>query len=246
MIEAQLGTALSKFQDETSLPRDGLSYRVEGAIRTVNVFENLGVDAISAFTARVQTTTAPAGRTVYEPDLTGEGLFVLLKGRAQIYSLSPGGKRVIVADVEPGGIFGDMPFIGHSMHGTFVETTEDSAITVLSQNDLQRIIGRFPEIGLRLAQLLIRRLGNAETLLEDFALKPLAPRLATFLLRRTSPESNSLRGVTHQDLGELVAAARETVTSTLNCMKRRGLINLGRRRINVLDRDQLLDLAESY
>ncbi len=49
-----------------------------------------------------RTITVDKGRVVFEPDTTGEGLFLLKSGKIQLYRLSPEGKKFILDTVEPG------------------------------------------------------------------------------------------------------------------------------------------------
>lgn len=49
----------------------------------------------------------------------------------------------------------------------------------------------------------------------------------------------------HQDLAETVGTYRETATQVLNDLKAQGLIEIGRKRITILDAEGLLAVAES-
>ena len=51
-------------------------------------------------------------------------------------------------------------------------------------------------------------------------------------------------GFTHQDLAEMVGTYRETATQVLNDLKSKGLIEIGRKRITIVDRDALVAVAE--
>ena len=101
----------------------------------------------------------------------------------QIYRISPEGKRFVVASVEPGTFFGEMAFLGQSMYGSFAETTEASVLCAMSRYDIEQLMQRYPTVAVRMMQALSQRLSEAETQLEDLALKSLAARLATFILR---------------------------------------------------------------
>ena len=57
--------------------------------------------------------------------------------------------------------------------------------------------------------------------------------------------SNTITGLTHQDLAESVGTYRETATQVLNDLKSQGLIEIGRKRITILDREGLEEVAES-
>jgi CRP-like cAMP-binding protein len=51
-------------------------------------------------------------------------------------------------------------------------------------------------------------------------------------------------GLTHQDLAETIGTYRETATQVLNDMKSQGLIEIGRKRIRILDVERLRELAQ--
>ena len=48
-----------------------------------------------------------------------------------------------------------------------------------------------------------------------------------------------MTGLTHQDLAESVGTYRETATQVLNDLKSQGLIEIGRKRIKLLDRETI-------
>ena len=68
-------------------------------------------------------------------------------------------------------------------------------------------------------------------------------RLAGALLRLVETSHDQTVHVSHQELADMVAAYRETVTSTLDELQTRGLVKLGRRSIEILDQPGLEKLA---
>ncbi|MBM4437216.1 MAG: Crp/Fnr family transcriptional regulator [Actinobacteria bacterium] len=170
-------------------------------LSTVDIYQDLGELELRTVDQSLRTSAVPKGRLVYQPDETGEGLFVLKSGLVQLYRISPDGKRFVVANVEPSTFFGEMAFVGKSMFGSFAETLEDSVICVMSRGDLERLIRRHPQVGIRITQALAERLNAAETQLEDLALKSLAALLATLILRLTNEDASRVIGLTHNDLG---------------------------------------------
>lgn len=105
-----------------------------------------------------------------------------------------------------------------------------------------------PEVALRFMESLGTRLNEVEQQLESIAFKSIPARLASLLLRladEAQGEGNLVKGYTHQDLGEMLGTYRETITQTLNDFKSEGLIEIGRKKIMLEDRDRLEELAES-
>lgn len=215
-------------------------------LRQVEVFQDLTETQIYDVERSARMWTVGAGRILYQPDETPEALFLLKAGSVQIYRISPDGKRFIVSNIEPGMFFGEVALLGQPIYDSFAETLEESTLCVMGRRDLEYLIGRYPIIGVRIMQALADRLSNAETQLEDLALKSLTARLATLILRLTSETDARVTGLTHNDLAERVGTSRETATQALNELKGAGLIAIGRKRIDVLNRPALEGVAEAY
>jgi CRP-like cAMP-binding protein len=196
---------------------------------------------------RVTTVTnVPRGRVFYQPEDVGEVLFLLKQGRVQLYRISSEGKKLIIATLGPGTLFGEMALLGQQMHNAFAEALDNCQIMVLSRANLERLILNDPSVGLRMLEIIGKRLADAESRLEDIAFKGIPARLAALLLRLAAERhSHEITGLTHQDLAETIGTYRETATQVLNDMKAEGLIEIGRRRIAILDVERLQVLAES-
>jgi CRP/FNR family cyclic AMP-dependent transcriptional regulator len=190
---------------------------------------------------RVTTiTTVPRGRVFYEPEDVSEVLFLIREGRVQLYRISPEGKKLVIATLGPGALFGEMTLLGQKMHNAFAEAIDDCRIFVMSRADLERLILNEPSVGRRVLETTGKRLRDAEQRLEDMAFKSIPARLASLLLRLSAEQaSDEIVGLTHQDLAETVGTYRETATQVLNDMKADGLIEIGRKRIRILDRARL-------
>jgi CRP/FNR family transcriptional regulator, cyclic AMP receptor protein len=195
---------------------------------------------------RVTTITAvPRGRVFYEPEDVSRVLFMIREGRVQIYRISPEGKKLVIATLGPGALFGEMALLGQQMHNAFAEALDDCQIFVMSRADLERLILNKPSVGRRVLETTGRRLRDAEKRLEDMAFKGIPARLASLLLRMAAEQgSDEVVGLTHQDLAETIGTYRETATQVLNDMKADGLIEIGRKRIKILDRARLEALAQ--
>ncbi len=90
------------------------------------------------------------GRVFYTPEERGEVVFILKRGRVDLYRIAPDGRKLVVATLGPHTIFGEMGLLGQGMYGCYAEAVDDSLICVLSRADLQALIRRNPEVGLRL------------------------------------------------------------------------------------------------
>jgi len=187
--------------------------------------------------------TCERGRVFYTPDELGEVVFILKRGRVDLYRLSPDGRKLVVAVLGPHTIFGEMGLLGQAMYGCYAEAAEDSLICVLSRADLQALVRRNPEVGLRLLTEVSGRLRQREEELEALAFRALPSRLAALLVREVDAYG-TLAGYSHEDLAERLGTYRETVSQILGRFRTEGLIAVEPRRIRVLDRDGLQAYAE--
>ena len=217
-----------------------------GYLQMVQVFQDLDEAEIQEIDRTLTLTSCRRGRILYMPEETGEILFLLKRGRVQLYRISPDGKKLVIATLGPGTIFGEMALIGQGMHNSFAEAIEDCELWVMNREDVERLLMSKPQVALRIFEILGHRLKEAEARLEEIAFKGIPARLASLLLHLADEQGGeAIAGLTHQDLGEQIGTYRETTTQTLNLFKAQGLIDIGRKRIQILDREGLKRIAES-
>lgn len=223
-----------------TLRREKLSY-----LSMMDLFRDLSPQELADMDRQTTMSTCKAGKILYMPDDTGEVLFLLKKGRVELYRISPEGKKLVLAVLGPGAIFGEMSLVGQGMQDTFAQAVEDSVLCVMSRADVERLILAKPQVALRFVEAMGRRLAQVERQLEEVAFKSIPARLAALLLRLAHESGNmTIVGYTHQSLGEMLGTYRETTTQALNEFKAAGLIDIGRKRIEILDRAGLERIAE--
>jgi CRP-like cAMP-binding protein len=217
-----------------------------GYLKMVDIFQDLSEEEIEEIDRATTVTTCRRGKILYMPEDTSEVLFLLKEGSIQLYRISPDGKKLVISTVGPGAVFGEMALIGQGMHNSFAEATEDSVLYVMGRNDVQRLLLTKPRVALRIFEVLGKRLREAEERMEEIGFRGIPARLASLLLQLAEEQGqDTITGYTHQDLGEQIGTYRETTTQTLNTFKAQGLIEIGRKRITLLDRPGLLEIAAS-
>jgi len=215
-------------------------------LSSIEVFRDLSPNELAEMDRQITMSTCKPGKIFYMPEDSGEVLFLLKKGQVQIYRLAPNGKKLVVATLGPGAIFGEMSLVGQGMHNTFAEAVDECLLCVMSRADVDRLMREKPDVAYRFFETMGDRVTQLETRLEDIAFKSIPARLANLLLQLSDERGNDeIRGYTHQDFSEMLGTYRETITQTLNDFKAEGLVNIGRKRIMLLDRPRLERLAES-
>jgi CRP/FNR family cyclic AMP-dependent transcriptional regulator len=200
------------------------------------------IDEIDRMTAM---STCRRGKVFYTPGETGEVLFILKRGKVNLYRINPDGKKLVIAAIEAGTVFGEMSIVAQGMHDTFAEAAEECTLCVMSRSDIEHLILTKPQVGLRFMELMAGRLRGMEARMENVAFKSVPARLANSLLDLAEGAELRVTGVSHQDLADIVGTYRETVTRVLNEFRARGYIDLGRMNVAVLQPEALQAIAES-
>ena len=211
------------------------AYQNRDCFLTMDIFRDLEPEAMTAFEHQTEIRTCRKGQILYSQEDRAEVLFLLKRGRVQLYRLTPSGKRLELAVIEPGTFFGEMPWLGESLRHTFAEAVEDSLICVMSRTDVEQLMLKKPHVALRMVEVLGRRLALCEARLEEMAYRSVPARIAAVLLRLSQGQKDEVVPITHQELGDMIGALRESVTKVLDEFQRAGLVELSRGRVILRD-----------
>jgi CRP/FNR family cyclic AMP-dependent transcriptional regulator len=214
-----------------------------GYLKTVDIFMDLTDDELAALDGSITTIPCASGKIFYAPEDTGEGLFILKEGKVQLYRISPEGRKLVTNTLGPGTIFGEMTLIGQGMYDSFAEAIEECSVCKMDRSDLERLLLDKPMVALRILEVLGRRLLELEMRLEDIAFKTVAGRMASLLLRLMKEQGATIQGLTHQNLADDIGTHRETATQTLTRFRTQGLLDTGRKRIEIRDPEGLQLIA---
>lgn len=196
-----------------------------------------------SFNRVVTTLRAERGQMVATAQDLIAKMYVLMSGRVNLVCTNHEGRRLVVASLEAGAIFGEGALDQPGDPNVFAEAAEESAIWVIPAGEARNMTMQYPILGWGLLQTYGQRLLQVENNLEDVAYKKLPERLAALLIELNTDRSHVIRGISHQTLADYLGTYRETVSAILRDFKRQGLVELGYRRIHLLDVEELSDFA---
>lgn len=167
------------------------------------------------------------------PVIEDEWLYVVSRGCVRLSRVSVGGRSLELAVLAAPAFF-----LADRRRRGVVEALEDSELRCLTREQVLQVARRRPDFGFRLLETFGQRLTESEDRLEYLAYHGVPARLALALLRRRGPDG-AVDGMTHQQLGDIVGASRETVTKVLSQLQAEGTVRVLPRHIEVLDPDDL-------
>ena len=209
--------------------------------RQIDIFADLDQDEMEELERMLVLTAYEQGELLYQPNEKREVLFLLKTGRVEIYRLSPEGRKLVIASIEPGTFFGEMALVGQGMYDSFAEAVEKSTACVMTRSDVERLLLAKPKVALRFLEAVGQRLRDSEARLEEIAFKNARSRVASLLLRLC--QGRDTVDLSHQDLADRLGFYRETITNVLDQFKADGLIETGRRKITIVKSDELEHIA---
>ena len=196
-----------------------------------------------AFDKAVRVRHFVRGKVVATAQELTEKMYVLMSGKVNLVCKNNEGRRLVITTLEPGAIFGEGALSQQSDPNVFAEAAEDVAIWVIPASEARSMTTQYPILGWGLLQTYGQRLLQVENNLEDVAYKKLPERLAALLLELGDNQEGVIKGVSHQALADHLGTYRETVSAILREFKRQEIVELGYRRITILDLELLKETA---
>jgi CRP/FNR family cyclic AMP-dependent transcriptional regulator len=169
----------------------------------------------------------------------GDALYILIQGRARVFSASTSGKEITLGTVLAGDFFGEMALDGGPRAAT-VEATEPCLCAVVPNAHVIAFIRDNSEFAIQLLQKTIVRARSSTQAARDMALLDVYERLAQTLnhLAKVTPEDNIPRTIspliTHGELAAHVGASREMVSKLMKDLERGSYIHVNTRQITLL------------
>lgn len=200
-------------------------------------------DEDPAFDKSVTTQRFERGALIATPDALAERMFVLMSGKVNMICTNNEGRRLVIATLESGAVFGEGALDTPGDANVFAEAVDDVAVWVIPAGEARNMTMQYPILGWGLLQTYGLRLLQVENSLEDVAYKKLPERLATLLLELNEDGTDVIKGVSHHALADRLGTYRETVSAILRDFKRQGVVELGYRRIRIVDSEELKEIG---
>jgi CRP-like cAMP-binding protein len=207
-------------------------------LKHCDLFHQLTPEEFTRLESRSRFRTYPARSPIYLPEEKADSIFLVAEGLVKVSNLSPDGKEAILAFIEPGEIFGELALLDIRKRDEFVEAVNRTTVVMIPADEFQRIISIRADVSLAITKLVGMRRQRIERRLKNLLFQSTRDRLIHLLLDleeqfgQDTPEGVRLRiKLSHQDLGNLIGATRETVTSLLGQLRVEGSIEYKRCKI---------------
>ena len=179
-----------------------------------------------------------------------KGFYVILSGKIKLYKISSEGKEQILHVVSAPDAFAEAALFLEGSYPAFAEALIDSQLFFFPKRDFIQLIERNPQLSINMIVSLSHFLRRFASLIEELSLKEVSSRIAKYLIDlslKSGKEGKNPKEV-ELDLSKTQLASKlgtisETLSRTLAKMKTKGIIDVEKNKISILNREALEELA---
>lgn len=187
------------------------------------------------------------GDYIYLPEQNADKIFFIAEGRVKIGSFNDAGKEITKAILNKGEVFGELSIISQdNKRRDFAVAMEDVSICEMYVNEMTKLMKDHNKISLFMMKVMGSRVLEMEHRLESLVFKDSRSRIVEFVSelvkkrgQRVGYEWVVRKFITHQEIANLTATSRQTVTTVLNELRNKELITFNRKRLLVRDMEKL-------
>jgi len=219
-----------------------LEQRIQ-ALSENRYLEGLDVQVHETLVGQTQLLSYASEEIIIHEGQPGPGLFIIESGRVKIYKGSPTGREMIIAVLEKGESFNEVPVFDQKENPANAAAVMETRLWLIAAEALRALISDHPQAAQQIIINLSQNLRMLVNKVAELSFYTVTARLARLL--RDLPESQ-LAGsgptrMTQDDLAARVGTVREVVSRSLKELENSGAIEVQRGKIKVIDRNKLFD-----
>lgn len=199
----------------------------------------------------IETISRSASPQVFDPGqlviLEGEpasGLYVVQSGWLKASKIAIDGREQILQFLGNGEVFNAVSVFSGASNAASVTALETTFLWKISRIEMLKLLDSNPPMARLIIQDLAGRVIHLISLVEDLSLRTVEARLARLLLEQSSGDRvHRRRWATQTEMASRLGTVPDVVSRTLRKLSDRGLIEVARNEIRILDRPQLEGIA---
>lgn len=190
------------------------------------------------------TRTLSDGECLYRQGDPADACYRVISGKLKICNFNHEGQELLHTYLMEGDCVGDPSLILKEPRMNCAFATGETQIGVLRRADFHDLYKKQPEIPMAINRVMSRRLRFMFMLAEDASLLPLSQRLARAIVRMghslgqvNADGSAIIEDISHDELGKIVCAARQSVGRELKKLEQEGAIEIQYGKLIIHDMD---------
>jgi CRP-like cAMP-binding protein len=209
-----------------------------------DLFAGLPREVLDVLRSHAEVRRLSRNEVIFEQGDASAALFVVQDGRIAIATPSGDGRESVLAVLEEGALFGELPLFDDEPRSADARALTDSTVIELGYEPVRNVLGERPELLWHIVRLLSLRLRSTNEALEDAVFLDVPARTAKRILELAGESERFTLPVTQEELASMVGASRERVNKAISLFVRLGWLEIaGRNNYRILNRDAMEDRA---
>jgi CRP-like cAMP-binding protein len=205
----------------------------------VELFSDLSEPQLDEIVVATINKVLQRGDVLFSEGDEADALYVVTDGRIAIANKSIDGRESMMALMERGDLFGEMPLFDGLSRSAEARALEQSEVITIPYAPVRALYESQPTLLWRVVALLAGRLRVTDEALADSVFLDVTGRTAKRLLELAGEKEEFALPITQEELAGMVGASRERVNKAIASFIRLGWIEQIDRRYRITNREQL-------
>ena len=221
--------------------------KILNIISTIPIFNGLPEDQMVAIKKIAVEKEFNKGEIIFSEGDEGNGFFVVAEGRVKVFKVSTEGKEQILHIFGPGQPFGEVPVFAGQKFPASAQAIDKTRALFFLRISIVNLITANPSLALNMLAVMSKKLRQFAIQIENLSLKEMPARLASYLLLHADEQDKSdvvTLKISKGQLASTLGTIPETLSRVFAKLSRQKLISVAGKKITLLDRNGLENLAE--
>lgn len=227
-------------------------YRCTGkyCAEKVYIFSGLTEEEIAEVVNLIERKSFKKGDNIFLEGDTADKLYIVNKGSIKAFRYTKEGKEQILYVMSNGDSIGELNLLKKSKYKYSAAALEETDLCVISKDNFDGLLKKYPEIMLKILEGLHDRMDNLEDLVQNLSTKDVEARIADMLLHFIKDFGVETKNgievdmpLSREEMGSYIGTTRETISRKLTSLHDEGVIQIsGGRKIVIKNLEELRTL----
>ena len=208
-------------------------------LSSMDLFSGVQQELLEPIVEQSSVQSLQRGDMLFSEGDDANDLYIVLEGRVAIANRSFDGRESVVALMESGDLFGEMPLFRPDGRSADARVLENSSVVVIPYVPVKSLYQDHPEMLWKIVDMLAERLKVMDVALADSMFLDVTGRTAKRLLELAGADEEFELPVTQEELAGMIGASRERVNKSLASFIKLGWLAQKGEKYVILDRKQL-------
>ena len=208
-------------------------------LSSMDLFSGVQQELLEPIVDQSSVQSLQRGDMLFSEGDEANDLYIVLEGRVAIANRSFDGRESVVALMESGDLFGEMPLFRPDGRSADARVLENSSVVVIPYIPVKSLYQEHPEMLWKIVDMLAERLKVMDVALADSMFLDVTGRTAKRLLELAGADEEFELPVTQEELAGMIGASRERVNKSLASFIKLGWLAQKGEKYVILDRKQL-------